>query len=474
MQAVHICIDNNVFNAYIVACDVGWRVDDGNQNIQRHIDRAYEFSWYQAWLAIVDHESSPGSRRPWSGFLQGSFNQSWGLFPVECRARSPPADLPRGQSHYGVLDLLYRRPSIHSKKCPRSSHRDSIFAAAAGFAVSRSPIQKVGRTRGLMTTASHTIHQENAMDLINKWTTRDIPSQRGRLAIVTGSTQGLGLVVAKALAGAGADVIVPARSNAKGEAAVQQIMQSRPAGTARYELLDLTSLASVRDFAQRLVSQGKPLDLLINNAAVMAPKERQETRDGFELKIQTNHLAPFALTAQLMPLLRMATAPRVTQVSSIAHRDGKIDFDDLQWKARKYNAMASYAQSKLADLMFSFELQRRSDANGWGILSNAAHPGIAVTDLVANSRGQDDMMVRMMKFLGSLMRQSAEDGALPTLYAATSPDARPGTYYGPKNRMETRGPVAVAKPAKQSLDLAVAKKLWDASEELTKISFPTR
>lgn len=312
------------------------------------------------------------------------------------------------------------------------------------------------------------------MDLINKWTTRDIPSQRGRLAIVTGSTQGLGLVVAKALAGAGADVIVPARSNAKGEAAVQQIMQSRPAGTARYELLDLTSLASVRDFAQRLVSQGKPLDLLINNAAVMAPKERQETRDGFELKIQTNHLAPFALTAQLMPLLRMATAPRVTQVSSIAHRDGKIDFDDLQWKARKYNAMASYAQSKLADLMFSFELQRRSDANGWGILSNAAHPGIAVTDLVANSRGQDDMMVRMMKFLGSLMRQSAEDGALPTLYAATSPDARPGTYYGPKNRMETRGPVAVAKPAKQSLDLAVAKKLWDASEELTKISFPTR
>ena len=200
-----------------------------------------------------------------------------------------------------------------------------------------------------------------------------------------------------------------------------------------YELLDLTSLGSVRDFAQRLVSQARLLDLLINNAAVMAPKERQ---DGFELQPQTNYLAPFALTTQLIPLLRMAAAPRVTQVSSISHRDGKIDFEDLQWKTRKYNAMASYAQWKLADLIFAFELQRHSDANGWGLLSNAAHPGLAVTDLVANSRGQNDVMVRMMKFLGSLMRQSAEEGALPILYAATSPDARPGTYYGPRNRME--------------------------------------
>lgn len=233
-----------------------------------------------------------------------------------------------------------------------------------------------------------------------------------------------------------------------------------------YELLDLTSLGSVRDFAQRLVSQARLLDLLINNAAVMAPKERQ---DGFELQPQTNYLAPFALTTQLIPLLRMAAAPRVTQVSSISHRDGKIDFEDLQWKTRKYNAMASYAQWKLADLIFAFELQRHSDANGWGLFSNAAHPGLAVTDLVANSRGQNDVMVRMMKFLGSLMRQSAEEGALPILYAATSPDARPGTYYGPRNRMETRGPVALAKPAKQSLDVAVAKRLWRVSEELTKV-----
>ncbi len=307
------------------------------------------------------------------------------------------------------------------------------------------------------------------MDSINKWTISDIPSQRGRLVVVTGSTQGLGLVVAKALAGAGAEVIIPARSKAKGEIAIEQIMLNSPAGKARYELLDLTSLASVRDFAQRLLSQGRPLDLLINNAAVMAPKERQETRDGFELQLQTNYLAPFALTTELIPLLKMAAAPRVTQVSSISHRDGKIDFEDLQWKTRKYNAMASYAQSKLADLMFAFELQRHSDANGWGLLSNAAHPGLAVTDLVANSRGQNDMMVRMMKFLGSLMRQSAEEGALPILYAAISPDARPGTYYGPKNRLETRGPVALAKPAKQSLDVAVAKRLWKVSEELTKV-----
>jgi NAD(P)-dependent dehydrogenase (short-subunit alcohol dehydrogenase family) len=301
----------------------------------------------------------------------------------------------------------------------------------------------------------------------------DIPPQHGRLAVVTGSTQGLGLVVAKALAGAGAEVIVPARSKAKGASAIQQILFNRPAGRARYELLDLTSLASVRDFAQRLIAQGRPVDLLINNAAVMAPKERRVTQDGFELQFQTNHLAPFALTAQLMPLLRMAEAPRVTQVSSIAHRDGKIDFDDLQWKTRKYNAMASYAQSKLADLMFAFELQRHSDTNGWGLRSNAAHPGLSVTDLVANSRGQDDMMVRAMKFLGSLVRQPAEDGALPILYAATLPDAKPGTYYGPKNRMETRGPVAVAKPAKQSLDVGVAKRLWKVSEELTKVPFPS-
>lgn len=311
------------------------------------------------------------------------------------------------------------------------------------------------------------------MEAMSHWGVQNIPSQMGRIVVVTGATQGLGLIAAQELANTGADVIIPARSKEKGENAVQRVMSIRPRGSARYELLDLTSLDSVRDFTQRLNKQGKRIDLLINNAAVMAPKRRQETSDGFELQFQTNYLSSFALTAQLIPLLLKSEVPRVTQVSSIAHRDGKIDFGDLQWKTRKYDPMKSYAQSKLADLLFAFELQRRSDAAGWGLQSNAAHPGVSATDLIANSRGHDDLMVRVMKLFGSLARQPVEQGVLPILYAATSPDAKPGAYYGPKNRMETRGPVAIAKPAPQSMDVSTAKQLWSVSEELAQVAFPS-
>jgi len=305
------------------------------------------------------------------------------------------------------------------------------------------------------------------------WTTDDMPRQTGRLAVITGATGGLGFETALALAGAGAQVVLTGRNAAKGSAALAAIRAQYPAASIAYEHLDLASLASVREFAERFAGEHDALDLLVNNAGVMTPPARQTTADGFELQFGTNYLAHFALTAQLLPVLRNGRQARVVNLSSIAHKlRAAIHFDDLQW-ARRYDPWAAYGQSKLAMLMFALELQRRSDANGWGLLSNAAHPGFARTDLIANGPGADGCMQTVNRLtIQPLMSHSAAAGALPTLLAATAPEAMPGGYYGPSGLFELKGPPGVAAIAPRAQDRAVAARLWDVSEALTNLRWP--
>ena len=308
---------------------------------------------------------------------------------------------------------------------------------------------------------------------MNPWSIADIPPQNGKLAVVTGATGGLGYETALALARAGAEVLVTGRNAEKGRAAIEGIKRAVPSAKVRFAMLDLASLASIRAFAATMLANGRPMDLLINNAGVMDLPTRRLTEDGFELQFGTNHLSHFALTALLLPLLRKAQAPRVVNVSSLAHRGGKIDFRNLQAE-RKYNSWAAYQQSKLANLLFTFELQRRSDAYGWGLMSNAAHPGYARTELIPNGPGTGGLKGIGMKVLGSFMSHSAAAGALPTLFAATSPQAAPNGYYGPNGFYELKGPVAPAKIMPQAKDESVARKLWQASEQLTGVKWPAK
>ncbi|NBB16515.1 SDR family NAD(P)-dependent oxidoreductase [Caulobacter sp. SLTY] len=301
------------------------------------------------------------------------------------------------------------------------------------------------------------------------WTVSDIPHQRGRSALVTGAA-GLGFEDALALARAGAEVILASRDPAKGTRAVEEIHRAVPSANVRFEALDLASLASVAAFSARLLGQRDSLDVLINNAGVMRPPQRMETADGFELQLGTNHLGHFALTAGLMPLLVKARKARVVTLSSIAARGGGIDFDDLQ-STRRYRSMAAYSQSKLACLMFAFELQRRSEAGGWGVASLAAHPGLSRTELLLNAPGAEGRINPLFALFRRTM-QPASQGALPTLFAATAPEARPGGYYGPDRMSETRGHPAPSRVPPQAADTAVAERLWRVSEELTGVSFP--
>jgi len=303
---------------------------------------------------------------------------------------------------------------------------------------------------------------------MSRWTTADIPNQAGRTVVITG-TGGLGFQDALALARAGADVIVAGRNPAKGEAALKEIRAAVPNARVQFEEVDLARLASVTALAERLQTKHEKLDLLINNAAVMTPPNRQTTADGFELQFGTNYLGHFALTAQLLPLLQKGNAPRVVNLSSVAARDGAIDFANLQAE-RIYQPMPIYAQSKLASLLFALELQRRSTAHGWGITSIAAHPGISRTDLLHNAPGRRSMSGLARTWLWFLFQPAAQ-GALPTLYATTSPQAKPGAYYGPDKFNETRGYPTLAKLPTQASDPAVAARLWEVSEQLTGVRF---
>lgn len=301
------------------------------------------------------------------------------------------------------------------------------------------------------------------------WTAADIPSLRGRAAVVTG-TGGLGYETALALARAGAEVVVAGRNPDRGEAAVAAIGRQAPQARARFEAVDLASLASVAEFAERLLQRAAPLDLLINNAGVMAPPTRRTSADGLELQFATNYLSHFALTARLLPLLRQAERPRVVNVSSLAHRRGRLDFADLQ-SVRRYRPFQAYSDSKFAQLVFTLELQRRSAAHGWGLLSLAAHPGVATTELVANGPGVGSLSSRIIGLMQPLFSQPAAAGALPTLYAAAAPDVAGGGYYGPDGFSEMKGAPAPARLAAAVQQPQLAARLWAVSEELAGVRF---
>jgi NAD(P)-dependent dehydrogenase (short-subunit alcohol dehydrogenase family) len=303
---------------------------------------------------------------------------------------------------------------------------------------------------------------------MTRFDSSDIPPQNGRSAVVTG-TGGLGFETALALAKAGGEVIIAGRNPLKGLDSVGRIQFAVPHARISFAQLDLASLASVAEFAARLKDQRASLDLLINNAGVMVPPVRQATTDGFELQLGTNYLGHFALTGQLLPLLRRGQGARVVSLSSVAARGGLINFDDLNAR-ESYEPMAVYSQSKLACLMFAFELQRLCEWQGWGISSIAVHPGIARTDLLHNGPGRwsaHGLARSMLPFLF----QPAAQGALPTLFAATSPVAQGGGYYGPHFMGETRGYPVAARVPPQALDETAAGRMWQISEALTGVRF---
>lgn len=296
------------------------------------------------------------------------------------------------------------------------------------------------------------------------WTARNIPAQNGRVAVVTGANSGIGWHTALELARAGAEVILTARSQAKGDTAAEGIRRQVPGAKVRTEILDLASLRSVQEFAARLNAEPK-IDLLVNNAGVMAIPERQLTAEGFEMQFGTNYLGPFALTLLLFPALRRSNAPRVTTVCSGAANLGlrRIQFEDLQWE-KAYGPWKAYCQSKLADVLFMLELSRRCEQAGIGVVSNGAHPGYARTNLQTSGPGRPQNVFE--KLLAAIMSQDAAQGALPTLRAATAADAGSGSYYGP-SLFQLKGlPVAVSIP-KPARDAEAARKLWEISEELT-------
>jgi NAD(P)-dependent dehydrogenase (short-subunit alcohol dehydrogenase family) len=306
-----------------------------------------------------------------------------------------------------------------------------------------------------------TIIKERAMA---PWTFSDIPDQTGRTAIVTGANTGIGFQTARMLALKGASVVLACRSLDKAQGAVQRILSESPSAKVSARALDLSDLDSVAAFARDVAGQHQALDLLINNAGVMVPPLGR-TKQGFELQFGTNHLGHFALTAQLLPLLERAAGSRVVMVSSGAHHMGKIAMDDLNWQHRRYRAWSAYCQSKLANLMFAFELQRRLAATGSSVTVTAAHPGWTATDLQRNAGAA--------RFFNPFFAMTPDKGALPTLRAATDPDAQGGSYWGPKHIFELIGPPVKAGVARSARNQNMAARLFDVSEALTGIRFPT-
>ena len=303
----------------------------------------------------------------------------------------------------------------------------------------------------------------------------DVPDLTGKLAVITGGSDGIGLGLARRLALAGAEVVLPVRNADKGRAAVDGIRAAAPGAAVSTRRLDLSSLQSVTDVAGELLTEGRPIHILINNAGVMNPPQRRTTVDGFELQWGTNHLAHFALTAQLLPLLRAGGA-RVTTQSSISAASNAINWADPNFE-RSYNVNKAYSQSKIANLMFGLELDRRSRLAGWGITSNAAHPGVTATNLLAAQpdmgRTGDTVAVRIIRFTSKLgvLTQPVEKGLLPALYAAVDPDAQGGKFYGPSGFRHLTGPPALQEVYRPATDPADQARLWELSEQLVGVRF---
>ncbi|OBB73747.1 SDR family oxidoreductase [Mycobacterium sp. 852014-52144_SCH5372336] len=304
-----------------------------------------------------------------------------------------------------------------------------------------------------------------------------VPDLSGRLAVVTGANSGLGFGLARELSAAGADVILAVRNHAKGEAAIAQIRRAVPRASTRIAQLDLASLESVAALGEQLTAEGRPIDILINNAGVMTPPQRQTTDDNFELQFGANHLGHFALTGHLLPRLRAAEAARVVTVSSIAATQRGLTFDDPNAE-QGYRPIRSYGMAKLAQLMFAKELDQRSRAHGWGVMSNAAHPGLSKTNLLSGaSYGRDKptlnaRLTRATWRLLPFMWLDVDEGIKPTLYAATSPGAEGGAYYGPRGFYETAGGgVGFAKVPAAVHRADERQRLWQLSEELTAVTY---
>jgi NAD(P)-dependent dehydrogenase (short-subunit alcohol dehydrogenase family) len=305
-----------------------------------------------------------------------------------------------------------------------------------------------------------------------QWTVENIPDQRGKVVVVTGANSGIGLEAARALAGKNAQVILAVRSLEKGEKAAAQIRRMHPQAQVQVMALDLADLQNISAFAQAFRSRYTCLDILINNAGVMALPDVR-TKDGFEMQFGTNHLGHFALTGQLLALLKATPGARVVTVSSYMHKLGQIHFEDLMWKQR-YDRWGAYGQSKLANLLFAYELQRRLQTAGVNGLSVACHPGYSATNLQSVAPRMDGSAV--MGWLSSvgnaLFAQSAEMGALPTLYAATAPEVNGGDYIGPIGWGGMHGYPGKVQSNAASHDEAVAGRLWTVSEELTGVVYP--
>jgi len=304
-----------------------------------------------------------------------------------------------------------------------------------------------------------------------RWTAQDVPDQHGRTVVITGANSGIGLETAKVLAARGARVVLAGRDRGRTAAAAEQVSAAAGDGPrAETAELDLASLESVRSAAADLAGRFPAIDLLINNAGLMMPPYGL-TKDGFELQFGTNHLGHFALTGLLLPRLLEVKGSRVVTVSSNAHRQGKINFDDLM-SARHYRKSAAYGQSKLANLMFTYELQRRLTTARADTLATAAHPGTATTDLTRHSGFMTWGTHTRLGPLNSWAVQPAAMGALPTLRAATDPAATGGAYYGPSGFMQFTGFPVLVRSSTRSQNAEVARRLWAESEKLTQVSFP--
>ncbi|MEU4284680.1 SDR family oxidoreductase [Nocardiopsis dassonvillei] len=303
-----------------------------------------------------------------------------------------------------------------------------------------------------------------------------VPDLTGRRALVTGASDGMGLGMARRLAAAGAEVIMPVRNPRKGEDAIARIRRSHPDARVSLRDLDLSSLASVAALGDTLREEGLPIHILINNAGVMTPPDRQTTADGFEVQFGTNHLGHFALVGRLLPLLRAGRA-RVTSQISVAARRGAVNWDDLNWE-RSYDGMRAYSQSKIAFGLFGLELERRSRAGGWGITSNLSHPGVAPTSLLAArpeiGRDRDTLGVRLIRALSArgILAGTVETAKLPALVAATDPAAEPGMLYSPSGPGNLGGPPAEQRLYPPLRGADEAERVWRVSEQLTGTAIP--
>lgn len=303
-----------------------------------------------------------------------------------------------------------------------------------------------------------------------------LPDLTGTRAVVTGASDGMGVGIARRLAGAGAQVVLPVRNRHKGRAAVETVRRAHPDADVSLRDLDLSSLESVAALGETLGGEGDPIHLLINNAGVMTPPDRQSTADGFELQWGTNHLGTVALVGHLLPLLR-AGKGRVTSQVSVAARRGRIAWDDLN-SERGYDGSNAYSQSKIALGLFGLELSRRSRTNGWGITSNLAHPGVAPTNLLAArpevGRSQDTLGVRVIRVLSDhgILLGTVESAGLPALYAAASPQAQDGGFYGPSGPGHLGGAPGPQQPYAPLRSEEEARRVWDVSQQLTGVTFP--